>query len=43
MIGPTLTGFIFDTTGSYYIAWIGLGIISCFSVVLMLNIGRKEK
>ena len=43
MIGPTLTGFIFDTTGSYYIAWIGLGITSCFSVVLMLNIGRKEK
>ena len=43
MIGPTLTGFIFDTTGSYYIAWIGLGIASCLSVVLMLNIGRKEK
>ncbi len=43
MIGPTLTGFIFDTTGSYYVAWIGLGVTSCFSVVLMLNIGRKEK
>lgn len=43
MIGPTLTGFIFDTTGSYYVAWIGLGITSCFSVVLMLNIGQKEK
>ncbi len=43
MIGPTLAGFIFDTTGSYYIAWIGLGITSCSSVVLMLNIGRKEK
>ena len=43
MIGPTLTGFIFDTTGSYYIAWIGLGVTSCFSVVLMLNIGRKEQ
>jgi MFS family permease len=43
MIGPTLTGFIFDTTGSYYAAWIGLGITSCFSVVLMLNIGPKEK
>jgi MFS family permease len=43
MIGPTLTGFIFDTTGSYYVAWIGLGITSCFSVVLMLSIGRKEE
>jgi OFA family oxalate/formate antiporter-like MFS transporter len=43
MIGPTLTGFIFDTTGSYYAAWIGLGITSCFSVVLMLNIGQKGK
>jgi OFA family oxalate/formate antiporter-like MFS transporter len=41
MIGPTLTGFIFDATGSYYVAWIGLGIISCFSVVLVMNIGPK--
>jgi MFS family permease len=43
MIGPTLTGFIFDTTGSYYLAWMGLGIISCVSVLLMLNIGQKGK
>jgi sugar phosphate permease len=43
MIGPTLTGFIFDTTGSYYVAWIGLGITSCFSVILVLNIRPKGK
>jgi cyanate permease len=43
MIGPTLTGFIYDTTGSYSAAWFGLGIASCFSVVLMLNIGPKNK
>lgn len=43
MIGPTLTGFIYDTTGSYHAAWIGLGIASCFSVVLVLNIRPKGK
>jgi MFS family permease len=41
MIGPTLTGYLFDTTGSYSVAWIGLGITSCFSVLLMLNVGKK--
>ncbi|MBM4312597.1 MAG: MFS transporter [Deltaproteobacteria bacterium] len=43
MIDPTLTGFIFDTTRSYAAAWIGLGIISCFSVLLVLIIGPKAK
>jgi sugar phosphate permease len=43
MIGPTLTGFIFDTTRSYAAAWIGLGIISCFSVLLVLNIRPEGK
>jgi MFS transporter, OFA family, oxalate/formate antiporter len=43
MIGPTLTGFIFDTTGSYHTAWIGLGIVSWFSVALVLNIRLKGK
>jgi sugar phosphate permease len=38
MIGPTLTGFIFDTTRSYAAAWIGLGIMSCISVLFLLNI-----
>ena len=42
MIGPTLTGFIFDVTGSYYAAWVGLGVISCVSVVLVLSIGRRQ-
>jgi MFS family permease len=43
MIGPTLAGFVFDTTGSYYPAWIGLGFVSCLSVVLMLSVRSKEQ
>ncbi len=43
MIGPTLAGFIFDTLGTYYWAWISLGIASCFTVVLMLSVKPKKK
>lgn len=43
MIGPTLTGFVFDTTGSYFAAWLGLGIVSCLSIPLMLNIRPKDR
>jgi MFS family permease len=43
MIGPTLAGFIFDTTGSYYYTWVSLGIASSLSVLLMLFIGPKPK
>lgn len=42
MIGPTLAGFIFDTLGSYYAAWIALGIASCFTVLLMLSVKPKK-
>jgi sugar phosphate permease len=41
IIGPTLAGFIFDTTGSYYLTWITIGITSSVSVFLMLSIERK--
>ncbi|OGP63890.1 MAG: hypothetical protein A2170_06555 [Deltaproteobacteria bacterium RBG_13_53_10] len=43
MIGPTLAGFIFDTTGSYHYTWIFLGIASSVSVLLILFIGPKPK
>ncbi len=43
MVGPTLAGFVFDTTGSYYAAWIGLAITSSVSVALMLSVKRKER
>jgi MFS family permease len=43
MIGPTLAGFIFDTTGSYHYTWVSLGIASSLSVLLMLFIGPKPK
>jgi MFS family permease len=43
MIGPTLAGFIFDTTGSYHYTWISFGIASSLSVLLMLFIGPKPK
>lgn len=43
MIGPTLAGFIFDTTGSYYPAWISLGIASSATVLLMLSVPANQK
>ncbi|MEI7671230.1 MAG: MFS transporter [Deltaproteobacteria bacterium] len=43
MIGPTLAGFIFDTTGSYHYTWISFGIASSLSVLLMFLIGPKPK
>jgi OFA family oxalate/formate antiporter-like MFS transporter len=42
MIGPTFAGYIFDTTGSYTVAWISLGFASCVTVILMLGIGVKK-
>jgi len=38
-IGPTLAGCIC----SYYYTWIGLGITSSFTVVLMLSIAPKRR
>ncbi len=40
---PTLAGFIFDTLGTYDVAWISFGIASCFTVVLMLSVKPKTK
>lgn len=42
MIGPTFAGYIFDTTGSYTVAWISLGLASSVTVILMLGIGAKK-
>ena len=43
IIGPTLAGYLFDTTGNYFYTWIMLGIASSFSIVLMLNIGPRKQ
>jgi OFA family oxalate/formate antiporter-like MFS transporter len=43
IIGPTLAGYLFDTTGSYFYTWIMLGIASFFTVVLILNIGPRKQ
>jgi OFA family oxalate/formate antiporter-like MFS transporter len=43
IIGPTLAGYLFDTTGTYFYTWIMLGIASSFSVVLMLNLGPRKQ
>ena len=43
VIGPTLTGFLFDRTGSYDFAWNLLGVSSLLSVLLMLFIGPKPR
>ncbi len=42
MIGPTLAGFVFDTTGSYYPAWISLGIASLATVFFLLSVPPKK-
>jgi MFS family permease len=43
VIGPTLTGFLFDRTGSYDFAWNLLGVSSLLSVLLMLFIGPNPR
>jgi MFS family permease len=39
IIGPTLAGYLFDTTGSYTSTWILLGIATSTTVAMMLNLG----
>ena len=36
IIGPTMTGLIFDTLNSYLYAWVGLAIAAAFSAFLIL-------
>jgi MFS family permease len=43
IIGPTLAGYLFDTTGSYTATWILLGISTSFTVALMLGLGPHRK
>jgi OFA family oxalate/formate antiporter-like MFS transporter len=43
IIGPTLAGYLFDSTGSYYYTWIMLGIASSLTVPLMLSLGPQKK
>ena len=43
VIGPTLTGLIFDTLNSYLYAWVGLAIAATFSAFLMLVTTRGKK
>jgi MFS family permease len=43
IIGPTLAGYLFDTTGSYTFTWILLGIANSSTVVLMLGLGPERK
>jgi OFA family oxalate/formate antiporter-like MFS transporter len=43
IVGPTLAGYLFDTTGSYTFTWILLGIASSSAVALMLGLGPEKK
>jgi MFS family permease len=43
IIGPTLAGYLFDTTGSYMSTWILLSIATLFTVPLMLGLGPQKK
>ena len=41
IVGPTLAGFLFDTTGSYSFVWIGLGVSSFFTILLIMSIEKR--
>jgi MFS family permease len=43
LIGPTLAGYLFDTTGGYAFTWIILGIATSSTVALMLGLGPQAK
>ena len=43
IIGPTLAGYMFDTTGSYTLTWIILGIATSSTIPLMLGLGPQKK
>jgi len=38
VIGPTLAGWVFDTMGSYSMAWYGLSVISALTIILIMRI-----
>jgi MFS family permease len=43
IIGPTLAGYLFDTTGGYTFTWILLGTATLSTVPMMLILGPKQK
>jgi sugar phosphate permease len=43
IIGPTLAGYLFDTTGSYTCTWIFLGIATSTTIAMMLGLGPQKK
>ena len=43
IVGPTLAGYLFDTTGDYTVTWILLGITTSSTVALMLSLGPRKK
>jgi len=43
VIGPTLAGFVFDSTGSYYPVWMAFGFLMGFVAWLALKIKKSEK
>lgn len=43
LIGPTMAGYLFDTTGRYSFTWILLGIAALSSVALMLGLEQQKK
>ena len=38
IIGPTIAGWVFDTTGSYTSVWYGLSAISRVTIFLIMKI-----
>jgi cyanate permease len=41
-IGPTLTGWVYDTFGNYQFVWLGFSNLLLLAIVLILKIGPRD-
>ncbi|MDD5723794.1 MAG: MFS transporter [Syntrophales bacterium] len=42
IIGPTLTGWVYDTFGNYQFVWLGFSNLLLLAIVLILKIGPRD-
>ncbi len=41
IIGPTLTGFIYDLSGTYQLVWLGFAVSLVVAVILIMNMSQN--
>lgn len=42
ILGPTIAGYLFDTTGTYTLTWMLLGVATSSTVALAVNLGPRK-